>query len=406
MATKAKESSIVGKEKKAPSSNSHTTTTKRTTKPSTTTITTNSTNKPDSTPYEKNIPNYLKPGKTSLPESPTSKQPKSNSPNNKTSMAIRGRSWDKPFSSLNLTRSLTTPRTSSIGPANKSTIPSIPISDRTSKAPSDGKTKPLVTKGTKKTIPTNTTTSTSTKKVANKDHASVKSTKGTPKETKKTLKVETEQVKEVTKVEVIKVENEEHKGQKVEHVNVHVFPNVEYEHEIEHVQGLENYDHPPHYQVDDERVISIVPEAEKESLEEKAKDKEHELEEDKTNQDKGGNNNESDHQENHEGKFVVNDEGEGEGCEIIIEDHKSENKNSEEAAIKEQKEAVDKVEENKVEATPLKQQLGERRHGKMEAQVSNDEIEKTVKLLEERKNKVRALAGAFQIVIDHQTTSK
>ena len=67
---------------------------------------------------------------------------------------------------------------------------------------------------------------------------------------------------------------------------------------------------------------------------------------------------------------------------------------------------VDKVEENKVEATPLKQQLGERRHGKMEAQVSNDEIEKTVKLLEERKNKVRALAGAFQTVIDHQTTSK
>ena len=134
---------------------------------------------------------------------------------------------------------------------------------------------------------------------------------------------------------------------------------------------------------------------------------EHELEEDnKTNQDEGGNNNESDHQENHEAKVVVNDEDEGEGGEIIREDYKSENKNNGEEAIEEQKEAVEKVEENKVEATPSKQQSGERRHGKMEAQVSNDEIEKTAKLLEARKNKVRALAGAFQTVIDHQTTSK
>ena len=113
------------------------------------------------------------------------------------------------------------------------------------------------------------------------------------------------------------------------------------------------------------------------------------------------NNNESDHQENHEAKVVVNDEDEGEGGEIIREDYKSENKNNGEEAIEEQKEVVEKVEENKVEATPSKQQSGERRHGKMEAQVSNDEIEKTVKLLEERKNKVRALAGAFQTVIDH-----
>ncbi|KAG4954101.1 hypothetical protein JHK87_039695 [Glycine soja] len=406
MATKAKDSSIAGK-KKAPSSNSHTTITERTIKPSVTT-TTNSTYKPNSTSLEKKIPNYLKPTKTSFLESPTSKQPKSGSPSSKPFVAIRRRSLDKPLSSSNSTRSLTTPRRSSIGPINKSIVPSKPILPRTTISASDGKTKPLVTKGTKKTVPTNTTTSTSTKKVFNKDHASFNSTKSTPKETTKTSKVETEQVKEVTsqEVEVIKVENEEQKVHEVEHVNDHVPPDVESEHEIEHVQGLENSD-PPQYQVDDERVISTVSETEKETLEEKAKNKEHELEEDnKTNQDEGGNNNESDHQENHEAKVVVNDEDEGEGGEIIREDYKSENKNNGEEAIEEQKEAVEKVEENKVEATPSKQQSGERRHGKMEAQVSNDEIEKTAKLLEARKNKVRALAGAFQTVIDHQTTSK
>ena len=66
MATKAKDSSIAGK-KKAPSSNSHTTITERTIKPSVTT-TTNSTYKPNSTSLEKKIPNYLKPTKTSFLE--------------------------------------------------------------------------------------------------------------------------------------------------------------------------------------------------------------------------------------------------------------------------------------------------------------------------------------------------
>ncbi|TKY45783.1 calmodulin binding [Spatholobus suberectus] len=122
--------------------------------------------------------------------------------------------------------------------------------------------------------------------------------------------------------------------------------------------------------------------------------------------------NESDHQEKHstttEGEVAVNDEGEGEGegGVIIIEDHKSENNNNEEA-VEEKKEAVEKAEEAKVEATPSKQQLGERKQGHKKEPLSNDVIEETAsKLLEARKNKVRALAGAFQTVIDHQTTSK
>lgn len=405
MATKAKESTIVGKEKKAPSSNPHTTTTKRTPKPSTATTATNSTNKPkpkpNPTPSEKNIPNYLKPAVTSRLDSPSSKQPKSDSINNKPS-PIRRRSLDKPISSSNLTKSAP-PRRSSIGPITKSTIPSKPISGRTLKAPSDGKTKPLVTKSTKKTTPS-TSTSTSTKKVlSNRDHASINSTKTTPKEATKTSNDENGQVKEVTcqEVEVMKVLNEKHN---VEHVSDNS-ANVESEHEIEQVHGLEDSDQPHDH---DERVISTVSEAEQEPQEEKAKDEEHELEEqNEINKDEGGNNNESGHQEKpHEDEVIVNGKkDEGEGGVIVIEDHNSENKNNEEVG---KKEAVEKVEEAKVEATSSKQQLGERTHGhKKKKSLSNDVIEETAgKLLEARKNKVRALAGAFQTVIDHQTTSK
>ncbi|CAJ1972201.1 unnamed protein product [Sphenostylis stenocarpa] len=420
MATKAKENSVVGKEKKVTSSNSHITTTKRTTKPSTattttsTTTTTSSIKKPNSTSLaEKNTPNYLKPTLTSRHEVPSSKQPKTNSPNNKPS-EIRRRSMDKPRTSSNLTR--TASRRSSIGPLAKTTIPSKPISDRTSKAPSDGKTRPpLLTKVPKKTTPTTSTaTSTSTRKVvANRDHGSVKSTKCILRKTAKPVSVETEQViKEVTsqESEVIKVENEARKVHEVEHV-VDISPDVESAHEIENVHGLQNSG-PSHYLVDDdERVISTVPEAEKESLEEKAKDAEHEVEEDKENQDEGGNKeNES------EGEVVVSDagksesegegEGEGESRIIVMEDHRSENNNNNEGEAVEEGKVVEKVEEAKGEATPSKQSLEERKNGKKEAQIFNDVIEETTsKLMEARKNKVRAMAGAFQTVIDHQATS-
>ncbi|XP_020235193.1 lebercilin [Cajanus cajan] len=421
MATKAKGSNFVGKEKKGPSSNSHITTTKRIIKPSTTT---NSTNKPNSTSSKKNIPNYLKPTLTSQLDSPSSKQIKSDSPNNKPSLNKR-RSLDKPLSSSTLTKQIqpsnstlhdalvstgsrerSTPRRSSIGLVTRNTNPSKPISDTTSKIPSIRKTRPLVIKSTKK-ISLTTTTTLSAKKKSNTDHVSVNSTNKSAKEIKKTLNVETEQVKEVAtqEVEVIKVENKERKVHQAEHVT-DISPNVDSEHDIEHVLGVDNSD-PFQNQVDDERIISIVSEAEEIEngpLEEKAKDYEHELEDDKINQDEGRNISESDHQHKHfttkEG-FVVKDEDEV----IIIEDHKSE-KNNEKEAMEEEKEAFEGVEEAKVKATPSKQQLGERKQKNKES-LSNDMIEETRgKLLETRKNKVMALAGAFQTVIDYQTTSR
>ncbi|KAL2318274.1 hypothetical protein Fmac_032150 [Flemingia macrophylla] len=426
MATKAKESTVVGKEKKAPSSDSRTTTTKRTTKPSTTT--TSSTNKPNLTPSKKTVPNYVKPTLTSHLDSPSSRQRKSDSPYNKPTLTKR-RSLEKTLSSSNLTkqtqppnstlrnalvshvpRERSTPRTSSIGLATRSTNPSKPISDRTSKTPNIGKSRPLVSKSTKKiTLTTTASTTSSTKKKGNKDHVSVSSTKRTTEEIKESLNVETDQVKEVAsqEVEVIKVENEEHKIHEVEHVT-DISPDVGSEHEIERVLEHDNSDS-HHSQVDNERVIytavSEAEETENKPLEEKAKDEEQELEEDKINQDEGGNNSDSDHQDKHfttEG--VVKNKGEGEV--IIIEDHEIENNNSEEGAIEKEKEAVEEIEKAKFEATPLKQQLGERKHRNTEA-LSNDMIEETKsKLLVARKNKVMALAGAFQTVIDHQTSSK
>ncbi|XP_027332813.1 microtubule-associated protein RP/EB family member 1-like [Abrus precatorius] len=416
MATKAKETTAIGKEKKAPSSNSHITTTKRTTKPSTTTN--NSTKKANSIPIEKNTPNYLKPTLSSRLESPSLKHPKSDTPNKPS--PNRRNSLDKPLPSSKLTKQtqpsssrLQCPRErslslgSSIGPINRSTYSSKPISGRTSNTPSEVKAKPLVAKSTKKSTP-------STKKVANNnENASAISSKRTSIETST---VESEQVKEVTsqEFEVIKVENEEH-IREIEHVT-DILLDVDSEHELGHVHGIDNF-HPTHDQVDDEeRVISTVSEAdeaEKEPQEVRENDLEqHELEEENIKQDEG-NNNESDQQEVHsstEGEINVNgneNEDEGEGGMIIIEDHKSENKNNEEA-IEEKKEDVESVEEAKVEPTQLRQQLGASRQGsKKESQVSNDVIEETAsKLLEARKNKVRALAGAFQTVIDYQTTSK
>ena len=66
------------------------------------------------------------------------------------------------------------------------------------------------------------------------------------------------------------------------------------------------------------------------------------------------------------------------------------------------------VEEKKPEVVmnteSSKRQVG---HAKKESQAYNDVIEETAsKLLEKRKNKVKALVGAFETVIDKETPSK
>jgi len=433
MATKAKESSTLGNErKKTPSS---ITTTKRTTKPSTTT-TTSTTNKSNSTtPSEKNIPNYLKPT-TSFKQLKT-ETPIKPSP-------LRRRSLDKPLSSSNLTatkqkepsfsrlhkalvspgpreRSASLTNRSSNVPV-KSTNPSKPISNKT---PSDAKTKLVGKKVTNKsTLSRNNSTSKTSKKVADNHASDITSKTKVVTTDSDSSSVEIEDVKEVInqEVEVIKVENEEH-------VCHEISPDVnsELSHEHEHDQILEDSDISQN-QTDDEKVISTVSDQEVEEKE--SQEEEHEVQHEEKENNNGNQTEEVDRSEDEsevsgnenveiesgnqreevdhsevETEVAVNAKEENES-ENVIEDKKSENNNEEEHGG-EEKEAVEggvseEVEEAKIEVAQPKQQRLVVKGKNDLSQVSNGMIEETASKLLGRKNKVLALAGAFQTVIDHQ----
>ncbi|XP_058724780.1 uncharacterized protein LOC131596206 [Vicia villosa] len=447
MATKPKESStLVGKEKKkVPSSTSIPTPTKRIAKPSTA-IKSNST-----TPSEKNSPSSLKPTtnfrqtKTEPANSPSSLKPTTNFRQTKTEPpikppAIRRRSFDKPLSSSNLTtqpppsrlhKALVSPgpreRSTSLNTRSpnvpvKSVNPLKPISEKT---PSDAKTKLVWKKAAKKiTAPnSNIPNSNATKKVSKDDHAaSVSPAKTKSVATDKdSSTVETEDVKEVKEVaneevkevanqevEVIKVENEEPASH--ENVSSDVNSEIVHEHEHEHDNQVLEDSGTPQNQVDDEKVISTVSEeAEKESQEEKHEvehEEKHEVEHEEKENNDGNQPEEVNHSEV-EREEGVNENEQNESV-IVKEDEKSET--SEEQGREEKEtveggvsEEVKEVEvEAKAEVAKPKQQVAGGGNGKKESQVSNDMIEETASKLLGRKNKVLALAGAFQTVIDHQ----
>ncbi|KAE9609186.1 hypothetical protein Lal_00020098 [Lupinus albus] len=426
MATKAKESSVVGKEKKASSSNSPITTTKKTTKPTTTT--------------EKQVPNYLKPTISSrLVESNSFKLTRTNDVSNKQPSLNRRRSFDKPPSPSRLPKQTHPsppfsrqhkalvspgPRERSLSLPLKTTNSSKPVPQRLSNTPKEGKTHQpaLFAKSDKKSRGPTPSTSTTANKVAKDDSfESTKDTKSSDAETTtEVTNVETEtEVKEAIgeKVEAEEVEKQEHEVEnKAESEDSpHVESEHEYENEHDHDHEVEESDQ-SHVQADQDKNLSpTMPEVEA-AKEEKNEENENRNQEEFNNI--NGTIQENDHSTTEEEVEVKEKEEEEEGGEII-EEHKTENKNEEEAVVEEEeekegveggineevnvnKEGEDEEEEvNAEESTESKQQM---QHGKKEAQVSNDVIEETAsKLLEARKNKVRALAGAFQTVIDHQT---
>ncbi|CAL0305679.1 unnamed protein product [Lupinus luteus] len=468
MATKAKESNVVVKEKKTPSS---TTSTKKTTKPSTTTNTKDkattsnprdkatTTNPRDKTTTsnpttEKKVPNYLKPTISSSLVEPHSFNIPKNDASNKP-IINRRRSYDKPPSPSRLPKKTHPsppysrqhnalvspgPRGRSLPLPSKSTNSSKPIPERLSKTPKEGKLHQpaLFAKSDKKSRSPSPSTSINFKKVP-KD-ASSDSTIGsesniietttevtsveTGPEVKENMneKVEVEQVQKVEKQEEKEVENKPASE---------VPPHVEHEHEHgnKHNHEVELYDE-VHVQSDhDENVIPTV--SEEEAAKEEADEDKHDEHENR-NQEQCNNVNEiipeikhSTTEEEVEVKEKKEEEEEEYG-QIIEEHHKSENSNVEEAVVEEEKEGFEggiseEVNENKEgeddeenverevkeelkteeDSTQHKQQV---QHGKKETQVSNDVIEETASMLmEARKNKVRALAGAFQTVIDDQT---
>lgn len=453
MATKAKESStLVGNERKKTSPSI--TTTKRTTKPSTT-------NKSNSTTSsEKNIPNYLKPTtsfkqlKTETPIKPSPLRKRSLDKSLSSSNLTAPKQKETSLSRLHKALVSPGPREKSASLTNrtsnvtvKSTNPSKPISNKT---PSDAKTKLVGKKVTNKsTLSRNNSTSKTSKKVAN-DHAS-----DIPEKIKAVItdsdssSVEIEDVKEVTnqEVEVIKVENEKHVSHEI---SLDAGSDLAQQHE--HDQILEDSEIPQN-QADDEKIISTVSDQEVEEKE--SQEEEHELEhEEKENnnenqieevdhsevesevsviekeENESENQTEVDHSEvesEHSGnekveiesgnqreeadhseveiKVAVNEKEENESGKVV-EDQKSDT-NNEEERVGEEKKAVEggvseEVEEAKIEvAQPKQQQLAVKGKNDL-SQVSNGMIEETASKLLGRKNKVLALAGAFQTVIDHQ----
>ncbi|XP_019438357.1 PREDICTED: uncharacterized protein LOC109344167 isoform X2 [Lupinus angustifolius] len=276
MATKAKESNVVGKEKK--------TNTKKTT-------TTNLIHKATtSNPTEKPVPNYLKPTiSSSLVESHSINFIKNDAP--KKTNINRRRSFDKPPSPSRLPKQThPSPSSSSssssrqhkalVSPGPRKRSLSLPL-----KSSNHSKTIPQIPKegkahqpalfdksiGKKSRSPSPSTTSTTTKEVHDDAFAFASAKSTNAETTTEGLCVETEpEVKEdinnrkenVEAGELEKVEKQEEDENKVEY---DIPPHVESEHENEneHDHEVEESDQFHHVHVDpDEKLISTVPEVE------------------------------------------------------------------------------------------------------------------------------------------------
>ncbi|KAH7524267.1 hypothetical protein FEM48_Zijuj06G0101300 [Ziziphus jujuba var. spinosa] len=419
MATKPKESSSVGKEKKVPlSSSTHTTPTRSGTKLS---PNSSSTPKPSSsTSTEKPLPNYLKPTISSRHDEafkPIKKHGSDHDPNHKATLNRR-RSFDKPPSSSRVQSALVSPgpkerrtagRSSSF--SCKTTTSSKPISDnKPLRSPKPAKPQPTFAKTVKSTVP---------KKEASNASASNRIPKS-PSDQTQTV-----------------VHNVEAKQEATTEFLVHEVAEVESE-----VKACPEEPKPEgndqHSNAVDGEANSDENEDKKECEEAKAGITDVGLEETDNKSQEGSQVNDSTEFEGEDDQNKKSDEGneshreEGSASEAK-EDHVEEdkvneaaveetkvveaNKNEEKTVDNEKEEAacegsnVDKdgkdVEEGKSEAeaeVTVKRQGGGGQGKKDNAPAYNDVIEETAsKLLEKRKNKVKALVGAFETVIDYES---
>ncbi|XP_004501242.1 uncharacterized protein [Cicer arietinum] len=391
MATKTKDStSVVGnKEKKTTSSNAP----KRTTRPSTTSSVESSTTQSS----EKHVPNYLKPTLSSQPRSQSFKLPRNDASNKP--YPNRRRSFDKPQSLSRVPKQ--TPVASPSRLQHKPLVRNIiiPSSKSISKINPKG--------GVKK----KTNSSVNTKNVA-----TTKSTNN--EETSEAINV-VENEPEVKEAII----NEENVEEKVENLAEIIPPQVENDQvEVEQTHGQDqNLEHIEYH--DSEKVKEEIPIV----LEEEEK-QDQTKEENITNYKEECDNKEINHSTNEEEVEVKEEnEEELEKEEVEVKEENEEELEKEEVEVKEkneeelEKEEVEggkceeeneqvesevKEEEEKKVDSSSKEDEDESCvvQGKKESQISNDVIQETAsKLLEERKNKVRQLAGAFQTVIDHQT---
>nr|XP_023887987.1 suppressor protein SRP40-like [Quercus suber] len=450
MATTKREGNNAWKEKKviSPSKSRAPNITKTRPKPSTTSSTdrkaasssSSSTTATTTAATEKPLPSYLRPTLSSRHESvKNAKKPGLEDTAKKASSLNRRRSSDnKPQSAVvshGLKEKTTTVRSSTIPP--KGTHSLKPIAERTPKTSKFGKPQaPLHAKGTIKS----STNPAATKK---EFHNALASTKGL--DVTQTSSHESEEEGETLVHEVEEVVNVD-VGTETESNISEVPKSEDFEDgsvvESDHVDSFIEDEHKVNPcdipEVSEEiktNATAQIEEAEakaqkEEEAEAKAQTEEEEAEakaqkEEEAENEHGGEENESKKESNVEESVAISEavvEVKEDKGEVKGEDSEAENKN--EGNMVDEKEVVDggseglnlkevqdvevgAVEETKpevVNTASSKRQVGQ---GKKESQAYNDVIEETAsKLLEKRKNKVKALVGAFETVIDIETPSK
>ncbi|KAM3687670.1 hypothetical protein ACJW31_10G091700 [Castanea mollissima] len=435
MATTKREGNNVWKEKRviSPSKSRAPNITKTRPKPSTTSSTdhkgasssssSSSTTTTTAAATEKPLPSYLRPTLSSRHESvKNAKKPGPEDTAKKASSLNRKRSSDnKPQSAVvshGLKEKTTTVRSNTI--PSKGTHSLKPIAERTPKTSKFGKPQaPLHAKGTIKS----SANPAATKKEFHNALASTKRldvTQSSSHENEEERETLVREVEEVVNVEV---------GAETES-NISEVPKSE---DFEGGSVIES-DHVDSIIEDEHKVMPCdIPEVSEEiktkatAQIEEAEDKAQKEEE--AENEHRGEENESKEESNVEESVAISDEAvvevkedKGEVKEDKGEDSEAENKNK--GNLVDEKEEVDggseglklkegqdvevgAVEETKpevVNTASSKRQVGQ---GKKESQAYNDVIEETAsKLLEKRKNKVKALVGAFETVIDIETPSK
>lgn len=437
MATTKREGNNAWKEKMviSPSKSRAPNITKTRPKPSTTSSTdhkaasSSSTTTTTAAATEKRLPHYLRPTLSSRHESvKNAKKPGPEDTAKKASSLNRRRSSDsKPQSAVvshGLKEKTTTVRSNTI--PSKGTHSLKPIADRTPKTSKFGKPQaPLHAKGTIKS----STNPAATKK---EFHNALASTKGldvtqtSSHESEEEGETLVHEVEEVVNVEV-GAETESNisevpKSEDFEDGSVvesdHVDSIIEDEHEVKPC------DIPEVSEEIKANATAQIEEAEAKAQKEEEAEARAQKEEEAENE-HGGEENESKEEGNVEESVAISEavvEVEEDKGEVKGEDSEAENKN--EGNMVDEKEEVDggseglnlkegqdvevgAVEETKpevVNTVSSKRQVGQ---GKKETQAYNDVIEETAsKLLEKRKNKVKALVGAFETVIDIETPSK
>uniref|UniRef100_A0A2N9HKX6 Calmodulin-binding domain-containing protein n=1 Tax=Fagus sylvatica TaxID=28930 RepID=A0A2N9HKX6_FAGSY len=431
--TRGKEGTSVWKEKKviSPPKSRTTMTTKTRPKPSTTSSIDHhkpfpppSSSTTTTTSTEKQVPNYLRPTLSSRPESQKQVKKSAAGPEDsaaKKAILNRRRSFDKPPSASRLHSALVSPgpkeRTITVRSNTFSTKTTNSLKSPTPKTSKVVKPQPLHAKAMKKS----NNTSAATKKESNSASASTKAldVEETEQDNGETL---VHEVGETVNVEVDEVDGD---GENLSEV-----PNGEDNDELgdDVVESEVNNG-------DDEKFKPFdIPEVSEEiktntltaQIEEEGGDK---LQEEKTEiqhgvEENGSNDNHA--EESVEISEEVVEVKEDKGEELVVDTDKesgAENKNEGNIVV-EEKEGVDEgseglnlnkegqdveggVEEKKPEVVNTESSKRQVGHGKKESQAYNDVIEETAsKLLEKRKNKVKALVGAFETVIDKETPSK